>query len=62
MGILPLEFKENEGADSLGLNGTENYSIDISHGNLKVGQMVHVKTSCGKSFDVKCRLDTDVEV
>ena len=37
MGILPLEFKEGEGADALGLDGTEQFSIDLMGGNLTVG-------------------------
>jgi aconitase A len=28
MGILPLQFKEGEGAESHGLNGDETFSID----------------------------------
>lgn len=37
MGILPLQFKAGESADSHGLNGTETFSIDLQGGNLKVG-------------------------
>lgn len=62
MGILPLEFREGENADSLGLTGKERYSIDLHGGNLKVNQDVVVKVDNGKSFTTKCRLDTDVEV
>lgn len=62
MGILPLEFKEGQNADTLGLTGKERFSIDLQGGNLKVGQDVVVKTDCGKTFVTKCRLDTDVEV
>jgi aconitate hydratase len=40
MGILPLQFKAGESADSHGLNGTETFSIDLQGGNLKVGQDV----------------------
>jgi len=29
---------------------------------LKVGQMVKVKVSTGKEFEVRCRLDTEVEL
>jgi len=35
MGILPLQFKDGEGYESLGLNGTETFSIKIK-GDLKV--------------------------
>ena len=36
MGILPLQFKTGESADSLGLDGTETFSIDLNGGDLKV--------------------------
>lgn len=29
MGILPLQFKDGEGADSLGLTGQETFNIDL---------------------------------
>lgn len=62
MGILPLEFLPGQNADSLGLNGTETYDIDLFGGNLSVGQKLVVKVSTGKTFEVKARLDTDVEL
>ena len=62
MGVLPLQFKDGENADSLGLNGKETFDIDIQSGNFKVGQEVSVKTSSGKTFKVICRLDTDPEI
>ena len=65
MGILPLQFKDGENADSLGLDGTETYDINIDD-NLQPGQMVKVavKDSSGadKSFDAVCRIDTPVEI
>ena len=36
MGILPLEFKTGESADSLGLDGKEQFNIALNGGNLKV--------------------------
>lgn len=62
MGILPLQFKDGESADTHGLDGTETFDIDMQGGNLKVNQDVTVKTSTGKSFTAVCRLDTDPEV
>lgn len=62
MGILPLEFREGENADTLGLTGKERYTIDLQGGNLKVNQEVVVKVDDGRTFITKCRLDTDVEV
>lgn len=62
MGILPTEFLNGQNADSLGLNGTETFNIDLRGGNLKVNEVLNVTTSNGKSFQVKIRLDTDVEI
>jgi aconitate hydratase len=62
MGVLPLQFKDGESADTLGLTGKETFDIDMQGGNFKVGQDVTVKTSTGKTFKVTCRLDTDPEI
>lgn len=62
MGILPMQFKAGESADSLGLDGHETFSIDFNGGNLGVGQDITVKTSTGKTFTVTCRLDTEPEI
>ena len=62
MGILPLQFKSGESADTHGLDGTETFSIDLQGGSLKVGQDIPVKTNTGKTFNVVCRLDTEPEI
>jgi len=62
MGVLPLQFKAGESADTLGLDGSEQFSIDLQGGDLKVGQDVTVTTKNGKTFTVVCRLDTDPEI
>ena len=62
MGILPTQFKPGESADSLGLDGTETFSIDLKGGALKVGEDIEVTTSTGKKFHVICRLDTEPEI
>jgi len=61
MGIVPLQFKDGEDADKLGLDGKETYSIDLPE-NLIVGQDIEVKTSNGKTFTARLRFDTDVEL
>jgi aconitate hydratase len=65
MGVLPLTFSEGESADSLGLDGTESYAIDIDD-ELKPRQRVSVRATRDdggvKQFDVICRCDTDVEI
>ena len=62
MGILPLQFLDGQSADSLGLTGLEDYSVDLAGGRLQVGQKVEVKVSGGKTFQAKARLDTDLEL
>ena len=60
MGILPLQFREGEGAGPLGLTGFETYSMDIS--GLKVKGNVTVTTSTGIKFETLVRIDTEVEM
>lgn len=62
MGILPMQFKDGESADTLGLDGTETFSIKMNGGNLKVSQDIEVVASTGKTFTVTCRLDTEPEI
>jgi aconitate hydratase len=62
MGVLPMEFKKGESADSLGLTGHEQFSINLSGGDLKVAQTLIVSTNSGKTFEVTVRLDTAVEL
>lgn len=61
MGIIPLQYKEGEHADSLGLSGKETFDIELP-ADVKPGQMITVKTDSGKSFDVKVRFDTEPEL
>jgi len=66
MGVLPLVFKDGEGADELGLDGTETFSISGIAEGLTPGKMLKVtaKAEDGseKTFEVKARLDTPNEV
>lgn len=62
MGVLPLQFKQGENADTLGLTGHEQYTIDVDYDNLRPGQEITVHVSNGKKFTTKSRLDTDVEI
>lgn len=65
MGVLPLQFKEGDTPGSLGLDGSEEFSIHVDN-SLKARQDVKVtaKKSDGSEveFDVMCRIDTPVEV
>jgi len=62
MGILPLQYKKGEDTETLGLTGKERFSIDITTNPIKVADVITVTTDTGKSFEVNCRLDTEVEL
>eukprot|EP00008_Paramoeba_atlantica_P003603 CAMPEP_0201486058 /NCGR_PEP_ID=MMETSP0151_2-20130828/10110_1 /ASSEMBLY_ACC=CAM_ASM_000257 /TAXON_ID=200890 /ORGANISM="Paramoeba atlantica, Strain 621/1 / CCAP 1560/9" /LENGTH=898 /DNA_ID=CAMNT_0047870465 /DNA_START=37 /DNA_END=2730 /DNA_ORIENTATION=+ len=62
MGIVPLQFKEGENADSLGLTGFEQFDIDLQEGKLVPGQDIQVSTNDGKKFTVTLRFDTEPEL
>jgi aconitate hydratase len=61
MGIQPLQFVDSQNTESLGLTGKEKFNIPLSNGDLKVGQLLHVQAD-NKTFTVKVRLDTAVEL
>ena len=61
MGIVPLQYLEGQTASSLGLTGKETYSIEIPQ-DVQPGQLAQVKLSDGRSFQVKVRFDTEVEL
>lgn len=62
MGIIPFEFTNGQNADKLGLKGNETFSIELKGGQLGVNEETEVKVSNGKTFVVKNRLDTEVEI
>ncbi len=66
MGILPLQFKSGDTADTLGLSGTETFDISGLDNNLKPRQELTVKATISngnvKQFNVIVRLDTPVEI
>nr|AOE43274.1 aconitate [Cavenderia deminutiva] len=61
MGIVPLQFKEGQTAQSLGLTGKEKFTIQMSD-PIKTGQAVTVTTDNGKSFETILRFDTPIEI
>ncbi|NNM67561.1 MAG: aconitate hydratase AcnA [Spirochaetales bacterium] len=65
MGVLPLVFLEAQSASSLGLTGRETLTVR-GLDTLVPGQLLTVEARDEKgmvrSFQAKCRLDTDVEV
>ncbi len=63
MGVLPLEYKNGETAESLGLTGSERFTIRIDD-DLKPLSEVQVVVDGGeqRSFKVTCRIDTPIEI
>ncbi|KAJ1363451.1 Aconitate hydratase mitochondrial, variant 2 [Parelaphostrongylus tenuis] len=61
MGVIPLQFKDGDNAEKLGLTGKEQYSIALPV-DLKIGQLLKVVVSTGQIFEVICRFDTEVEL
>ncbi|WP_428388398.1 aconitate hydratase AcnA [Mucisphaera sp.] len=65
MGVLPLVFEDGVTHESLGLDGTETFSIPVGEG-LEPRQKVTVTAvhRGGKTtvFDTVCRIDTPVEI
>jgi aconitate hydratase len=64
MGVIPLQYADGESAESLGLTGTETFTIgDLERGNAKT-VTVTAKSDSGesKTFEVRVRLDTPNEI
>jgi len=66
LGVLPLQFKSGENAQSLGLTGRETYTVEGVAGELRPGMEMSV-TARGEGgsetrFSVIARLDSDTDV
>ncbi|MCZ7434210.1 aconitate hydratase [Streptomyces sp. WMMC1477] len=63
MGVLPLQFPEGQGAESLGLTGEEAFSISgiTALNDDGIPETVKVTTDSGVEFDAKVRIDTPGE-
>ena len=65
MGVLPLQFKEGDSADSLGLTGRESISVDL-HEGVKPRDILKVTATDedGKvtEFEALARFDSEVEI
>ena len=65
MGVLPLQFKDGESAESFGFNGRETFDIEIP-ADLEAGQTLEVvaTTEAGAkvSFEALVRIDSPIEV
>ncbi|XP_046904959.1 cytoplasmic aconitate hydratase isoform X1 [Hypomesus transpacificus] len=61
MGVIPLEYLPGDTADSLGLTGKERYTVVFPEKPIP-RMTVTVKLDTGKTFQVRMRFDTDVEM
>lgn len=65
MGVLPLQFKEGESADTLGLDGSETFDIHVDD-NVQARDEIKVTATKESGevieFTTDCRIDTPVEV
>ena len=65
MGVLPLQFKDGESAQSLGLTGFETFDI-VGLGAVKPRSSLTVRATddsgTTKEFSVLCRIDTPIEL
>ncbi|ADV67414.1 aconitate hydratase AcnA [Deinococcus maricopensis] len=65
MGVLPLQYKAGESAETLGIDGTETFHFDLP-ADLKPRQDVKVtltdKDGHTRDITVVCRIDTPVEI
>ncbi|MEP6936526.1 MAG: aconitate hydratase, partial [Chthoniobacterales bacterium] len=66
MGVLPLQFADGTSAQSLGLDGTEIYSLPDLADAIEPGQMMTLEITRrdneSESVPVKLRIDTPIEV
>ena len=66
MGVLPLQFAEGTNAQSLGLVGSEKFSISGLSDSIKPGQQVtlEIERTNGekRALPVKLRIDTPIEI
>lgn len=66
MGVLPLQFKEGDSRESLGLTGTETFDVTGIAGTIEprqdVNVTVHYEDGSTKEITALCRIDTENEV
>ena len=66
MGVLPCEFVEGASAESLGLTGQETFDLPLPTGGVTPRATLHVTATRPDGtrlrFDVRCRVDTGLEV
>ena len=65
MGILPLTFREGDSVASLGLTGTETFSLELPRKiepNMPLALEVTDQGGQRRSIELRCRLDSPIEV
>ncbi len=66
MGVLPLQFKEGVNAQTLKLDGTEQYAVLGLNASLQPQQdlTLHITRASGQEekVPVRCRIDTPIEI
>jgi aconitate hydratase len=66
MGVLPLQFRSGESAQSLGLTGRETFSVEGVSSGLRPGKEISVtargEDGAEKRFTVTARLDSETDV
>ena len=65
MGVLPLQFKDNDSVASLGIQGNEQFDIldlDNIQPQKDVTLVIRRKDGTSKSVQLLCRIDTAIEV
>jgi aconitate hydratase len=66
MGVLPLQFRDGAGAQSLGLDGSETYDILGLGAGLKPQQDLSLRITRAdgrvENVAVRCRIDTPIEI
>ena len=55
MGVLPLQFAEGTSAQSLGLDGSEIFSVTGLSESIQPGQMVHLEIERATGKKKTCR-------
>lgn len=65
MGVLPLQFKEGESAETLGLTGKETIDVQVGE-DVKPRDLLKVtatdEAGNKKEFEVLVRFDSEVEI
>jgi aconitate hydratase len=66
MGVLPLQYRAGDTAQSLGLTGEEEFSVSLDDSLTARSELTmtatHPETGATTEFQVVCRIDTPVEV